>query len=113
MPTAVAIQYLSWNNARILALILNSLTGLVSYFDADVDSLTVNELFGVRMAQTALQQLDAGFSANGLNKEIFSAIRNLSKRADMLVVRGTDRLGSKNADLANEVGGTFIGVWGV
>jgi hypothetical protein len=103
MPTTAAIQWLSWNHARLLALILNALGGLELYFDSNPNDLTVNELFGLRRAQTLLHQLDTSFAANGMNKEVFVAIRGLSQKTDMIIERGMDRLKSKNEKLAEEV----------
>lgn len=103
MPTAVAVQWLSWNHARLLALILNALTGLDHYFDSNVDNLSINELFGLRRSQILLNQLDTRFSSNGMNKEIFATIRALGQRTDLIIARGLDRLASASPKLAEEV----------
>lgn len=104
MPTTAAIQWLSWNHARLLALILNALSGLDLYFDSNPNDLTINELFGLRRAQTLFQELDTEFSRNGMNKEIFVTIKALSQKADLIIERGMDRWRNKNAKLAEKVG---------
>jgi hypothetical protein len=106
MPSTVAIKWISWNHARLLALLLNALTGLDVYFDSNANDLSLNELFGLRRSQIILNHLDTQFSSNGMNKEIFATIRILSKKADLIINRGFDRLKTKNPKLAEEVGNT-------
>lgn len=103
MPTVAGTQWLSWNTARLLALILNALGGLVNYFDKNLNELTVNELFGLRQSQQLLHQINIEFANNGLNKEIFESIRNFSSITERLIERGIDRLSARNAELAKEV----------
>ncbi|KAI6210039.1 Mediator complex subunit rgr-1 [Aphelenchoides besseyi] len=97
MPTIQTVQWLSWNNARLMALLLNSLTGLLTYFDSNVDDLTLDTLFALRIQQSQLQLLNERFSSNGIHREVFSVIGNLSRRTDRLVERGLDRWKETNS----------------
>jgi hypothetical protein len=103
MPTVAGVQWLSWNSARLMALILNAMSGLITYFDANPNDLTLNELFGLRQSQQLLHKLDISFAKNGLNREIFHAIANYSVKLERIIERGTDRLTSSNPELAKQV----------
>lgn len=49
--SVVPVTFLSWNTARLLALILNSLTGLLQYYEKEQNNLDVDTLFGLRIIQ--------------------------------------------------------------
>lgn len=49
--SAIPINFLSWNTARLLALVLNALTGLLQYFEREHNNLDVDTLFGLRQIQ--------------------------------------------------------------
>lgn len=91
-----------------MALILNALNGLVTYFDTNPNDLTVNELFGLRQSQQLLHKLGVNFSKNGLHREIFHAIGNLSAKTDRILDRGMDRLIANNPELAKQVGDFLV-----
>lgn len=112
MPTGIAEAIrLSWNNARLVALILNALTGILQFCEeqqlADVDSL-----FAMRMAQNALGQMDVEFKGNGLNAAIFNEVRNLSAWSDKLVNEGQSRLRKQAPETAKQVGNRFGSIQG-
>uniref|UniRef100_A0AC35GB62 N-acetyltransferase domain-containing protein n=1 Tax=Panagrolaimus sp. PS1159 TaxID=55785 RepID=A0AC35GB62_9BILA len=64
---------LSWNSARLLALILNALNGLIFYYDREYSNLSNDAIFGLRVIQD--------FHGRGYHKDIFDAIRNISINA--------------------------------
>ncbi|KAH7714868.1 hypothetical protein AAVH_17760 [Aphelenchoides avenae] len=47
----IPVTWLSWNNARLLALILNALTGLTQFYERDHAQLNVDGVFGLRLVQ--------------------------------------------------------------
>jgi hypothetical protein len=88
-------KFLSWNSARLLALMLNSLTGLVQFLQkesaenlANIDTLLALRFmqgwrnlgennFGIRNSRLEnLLALDANFRGNGLHPGIFQAFSN-------------------------------------
>ncbi len=42
---------LSWNSARLLALVLNALHGLLNYYERDYTEIDVDGLFGLRIIE--------------------------------------------------------------
>lgn len=43
--------WLTWNSARLLALILNSLTGSLIYYERELDSLSPDSVLGLRILE--------------------------------------------------------------
>uniref|UniRef100_A0A914Q4Y5 Uncharacterized protein n=1 Tax=Panagrolaimus davidi TaxID=227884 RepID=A0A914Q4Y5_9BILA len=72
---------LSWNSARLLALILNALNGLIFYYDREYSNLSNDAIFGLRVIQGQLDHVYADFHGRGYHKDIFDAIRNISINA--------------------------------
>lgn len=83
-PTSV---YLGWNSARLIALILNSLTGLEHYYETHYDKLNVDGLFGLRVVQGQLKHLYMDIESQGIDSEIINEMRNLSECAGEIANR--------------------------
>lgn len=57
----IPVTWLSWNSARLLALILNALTGLLQFYERDHTELNVDGVFGLRLIQgSALTSMKTG-----------------------------------------------------
>ncbi|KAI6234814.1 UPF0764 protein C16orf89-like protein [Aphelenchoides fujianensis] len=102
MPSLPPIQWLSWNNARLMALLLNALTGLLNFFEGDVQELSLDSLYALRIQQLALHDLNARFSSGGIHREVFASISNLSRRADRLIERGMDHWAEREPQMIAE-----------
>lgn len=69
--SALPITFLSWNTARLLALVLNSLTGLLQYYEKDQNNLDADALFGLRIIQGFLLKL---IRLNGVDMCLFKCL---------------------------------------
>lgn len=45
------VVFLSWNTARLIALTLNALTGLIQHYERESGTLTSDSIFALRLAQ--------------------------------------------------------------
>lgn len=87
MPPAIHAVFLNWSSARLVALILNALTGLVLYYDKHYAEINVDGLFGLRIIEGQLRRLYVDFDGRGLDGEIIAELRNLSFRASEIANR--------------------------
>ncbi|KHN77792.1 UPF0764 protein C16orf89 -like protein [Toxocara canis] len=74
-------RYLSWNSARLIALVLNALSGLENYYERHHTQLNVDGLFGLRIIHGQLNQFCEDFEGRDLDSEVVDEMRNLSRRA--------------------------------
>ncbi|KAE9554731.1 hypothetical protein FO519_002059 [Halicephalobus sp. NKZ332] len=84
--------WLTWNSARLLALILNSLTGSLIYYERELESLGPDGVLGLRILEGQMDQLYINYRDKGYHKDIFSAIRNISMKASELAAKGSEKL---------------------
>ncbi|VDK20045.1 unnamed protein product, partial [Anisakis simplex] len=75
-------QYLSWNTARLIALILNALNGIENYYEQHLSELNVDGLFGLRVIQGQLKSISTDLEGSNLDRELMNALYNLSGRAN-------------------------------
>uniref|UniRef100_A0A9J2PSF0 Uncharacterized protein n=1 Tax=Ascaris lumbricoides TaxID=6252 RepID=A0A9J2PSF0_ASCLU len=76
------VRYLSWNSARLIALVLNALSGLKKYYKHHHTELDVDGVFGLRIIQGQLNHLYMDFKEQNLDSEVIDEIRNLSRYAN-------------------------------
>uniref|UniRef100_A0A915EMT9 Uncharacterized protein n=1 Tax=Ditylenchus dipsaci TaxID=166011 RepID=A0A915EMT9_9BILA len=76
---ALPIAMLSWNTARLLALVLNCFSGLMQYYQKEqvVNSLDMDAILGLR-SPARLCELNTTNANGGFHQTILSTIRNLS-----------------------------------
>uniref|UniRef100_A0A915BGC7 Nicastrin n=1 Tax=Parascaris univalens TaxID=6257 RepID=A0A915BGC7_PARUN len=75
------VRGLSWNSARLIALVLNALSGLEKYYNHYHTELDVDGVFGLRIIQGQLNHLYMDFKERNLHSEVVDEIRNLSRCA--------------------------------
>ncbi|KAI1722929.1 hypothetical protein Ddc_07113 [Ditylenchus destructor] len=67
----------TWNTARLLALLLNSLSGILQYYDHE-QRLDQDAIFGLKFLEAHLRQLDISTKQTEYHPEVFTVLRNLS-----------------------------------
>uniref|UniRef100_A0AC34R725 Uncharacterized protein n=1 Tax=Panagrolaimus sp. JU765 TaxID=591449 RepID=A0AC34R725_9BILA len=83
--------WLSWNSARLVSLILNSLTGSLLFYEQQQSILTPDFIFCLRIIEGQLNQLYIHLKDHGHHKDIFVAIRNLSNKASDLASKANEK----------------------
>ena len=91
---------LTWEAARLIALLLNAITGLVRHMEAETTAgaTTFDTLYSLRLAAVTLGQSAATPTSTRIAIEVFEAMRNLSRASDRLVERGIDQLTATQGD---------------
>ncbi|KAI1723363.1 hypothetical protein DdX_03518 [Ditylenchus destructor] len=67
----------TWNTARLLALLLNALSGILQYYDHE-QRLDQDAIFGLKFLEAHLRQLDISIKQTEYHPEVFTILRNLS-----------------------------------
>uniref|UniRef100_A0A915EJN2 Uncharacterized protein n=1 Tax=Ditylenchus dipsaci TaxID=166011 RepID=A0A915EJN2_9BILA len=107
---ALPIAMLSWNTARLLALVLNCFSGLMQYYQKEqvANSLDMDAMLGLRLLQGHLRglcELNTINANGGFHPTILSTIRNLSHIAGDIAEKAM--LSSKPGDDAQYFSNVF------
>uniref|UniRef100_A0A7E4V1G2 UPF0764 protein C16orf89 homolog n=1 Tax=Panagrellus redivivus TaxID=6233 RepID=A0A7E4V1G2_PANRE len=79
LPNAI---HLSWNNARLLALILNALTGFLKHADESISFLEADGVFALRLIEGQLENIYlSAVDRKGYHKNIGEVLQNITRHA--------------------------------
>ncbi|CEF61177.1 Nuclear receptor subfamily 2 group F member 6 [Strongyloides ratti] len=85
---APSITFFTWHHARLVALILNAFSGVLFYTESQIkqkNKLEKEEIFTLYLIDKQLNNFYENYYGNGYHDDIFSGIKEISKKAKHLL----------------------------